>query len=66
VPLIDMPLDQLKWAAHGLTVAALDEVCPPTSQFAARNRMTCAESLVIHPDFAHENLPGSMTSCTNT
>ena len=41
-----------------MAVGLMDEICPPSTQFAAYNRMTCAKSLVIYPDFAHENLPG--------
>jgi len=41
-----------------LAVGLMDEVCPPSSQFAAYNRMRCPKELVIYPDFAHENLPG--------
>jgi cephalosporin-C deacetylase len=41
-----------------MAVGLMDEVCPPSTQFAAWNRMTCAKSMVIYPDFAHENLPG--------
>jgi len=42
-----------------MAVGLMDEICPPSSQFAAYNRMTCEKSLVIYPDFAHENLPGA-------
>jgi cephalosporin-C deacetylase len=41
-----------------VAVGLMDEICPPSSQFAAYNRMTCPRSLVIYPDFGHENLPG--------
>jgi cephalosporin-C deacetylase len=41
-----------------MAVGLMDEICPPSTQFAAYNRMTCDKSLVIYPDFAHENLPG--------
>lgn len=41
-----------------MAVVLMDEICPPSTQFAAYNRMSCAKSLVIYPDFAHENLPG--------
>jgi cephalosporin-C deacetylase len=41
-----------------MAVGLMDDVCPPSSQFAAYNRMTCDKSLEIYPDFAHENLPG--------
>ena len=41
-----------------MAVGLMDQICPPSSQFAAYNRMTCQKSLVVYPDFAHENLPG--------
>jgi cephalosporin-C deacetylase len=36
-----------------------DTVCPPSTQFAAYNKITAKKSMVIYPDFAHEGLPGS-------
>lgn len=41
-----------------MAVGLMDEICPPSSQFAAYNRMVCKKDLVIYPDFAHESLPG--------
>lgn len=41
-----------------MAVGLMDEVCPPSSQFAAYNRMSCKKNLVIYPDFAHESMPG--------
>lgn len=35
----------------------MDEVCPPSTQFAAFNKMTCKKDVVIYPDFGHEALP---------
>jgi cephalosporin-C deacetylase len=37
----------------------MDTICPPSTQFAAYNRLTCKKSMVIYPDFGHEGLPGS-------
>jgi cephalosporin-C deacetylase len=42
-----------------MAVGLMDEVCPPSSQFAAYNRISGPKSLVVYPDFAHEALPGS-------
>jgi cephalosporin-C deacetylase len=39
-------------------VGLMDTVCPPSTQFAAYNKITAAKRLAIYPDFAHENLPG--------
>lgn len=38
----------------------MDTVCPPSTQFAAYNKITSAKDVVIYPDFEHENLPGAM------
>ena len=35
----------------------MDTVCPPSTQFAAYNKITSAKSMVIYPDFSHEALP---------
>lgn len=42
-----------------LTVALNDWVCPPSTQFAAYNKMTCEKSYRLYPDYAHETLPGT-------
>lgn len=36
----------------------MDTICPPSSQFAAYNKMTARKNIVIYPDFGHEGLPG--------
>ena len=36
----------------------MDTVCPPSTQFAAYNKITAPKSLAIYPDYGHENLPG--------
>ncbi len=36
----------------------MDTTCPPSTQFAAYNKMTCEKSVVIYPDFGHEALKG--------
>ncbi len=36
----------------------MDTICPPSSQFAAYNKIRADKDLVIYPDFGHENLPG--------
>ena len=36
----------------------MDQVCPPSSQFAAYNRITSKKKMAIYPDFGHEALPG--------
>lgn len=36
----------------------MDNICPPSTQFAAYNKMTAKKRLIIYPDFGHEHLPG--------
>jgi cephalosporin-C deacetylase len=36
----------------------MDPICPPSSQFAAYNKITSTKNMVIYPDFGHEGLPG--------
>ncbi len=36
-----------------------DTICPPSTQFAAYNKITSEKKMVIYPDFGHEGLPGS-------
>jgi cephalosporin-C deacetylase len=36
----------------------MDNICPPSTQFAAYNRITAPKDMVLYPDFGHENLPG--------
>jgi cephalosporin-C deacetylase len=35
-----------------------DEICPPSTQFAAYNKITAPKEMVLYPDFGHEALPG--------
>lgn len=41
-----------------MAVGLMDTVCPPSTQFAAYNKITANKSLEIYPDFGHEYLPG--------
>ena len=41
-----------------MATGLMDEVCPPSTQFAAYNRMTCKKRTIIYPDFAHESITG--------
>ena len=40
----------------GLTL--LDNICPPSTQFAVFNAITAKKDSVVYPDFGHEALPG--------
>ncbi len=35
----------------------MDTVCPPSTQFAAYNKIVSKKQMVIYPDFAHEGMP---------
>ncbi|MEM6823245.1 MAG: alpha/beta fold hydrolase [Verrucomicrobiota bacterium] len=37
----------------------MDQICPPSSQFAAYNHIPGKKNIVTYPDFGHENLPGN-------
>jgi Acetyl esterase (deacetylase) len=39
-------------------VGLMDTICPPSTQFAAYNKITAPKQYVIYPDFGHEHLPG--------
>lgn len=39
-------------------VGLMDTICPPSTQFAAYNKIPAPKSLAIYPDFGHEGLPG--------
>jgi cephalosporin-C deacetylase len=41
-----------------MAVGLMDKVCPPSTQFAAYNKIRSKKSLEIYPDYAHENLKG--------
>jgi len=41
-----------------LAVGLRDTICPPSTQFAAYNKISSPKSLVFYPDFGHEGLPG--------
>ena len=40
----------------------MDTICPPSSQFAAYNRITSPKNVLLYPDFAHEEAPGHWDS----
>ncbi len=37
--------------------ALRDTICPPSTQFAAYNKIRAPKSMVLYPDFGHEGLP---------
>ena len=36
----------------------MDTICPPSTQFAAYNKIKAPKEMVIYPDYGHEGLPG--------
>ena len=40
-------------------IGLMDTVCPPSSQFAAYNKIVAPKTMDTYPDFGHERLPGS-------
>ena len=38
-------------------VGLMDTICPPSSQFAAYNKITAPKQLRVYPDYGHEGLP---------
>ena len=41
-----------------MATGLMDVVCPPSTQFAAYNKITAPKQMSIYPDFGHEHLPG--------
>ena len=39
-------------------VGLMDTICPPSSQYAAFNKITAPKRVELYPDFGHEGLPG--------
>jgi cephalosporin-C deacetylase len=43
-----------------MATSLMDTLTPPSTQFAAYNRITAKKSHVLYPDFGHEPLPGQI------
>lgn len=41
-----------------MAVGLMDAICPPSTQYAAFNKIPSTKRTVIYPDFGHEGLPG--------
>jgi cephalosporin-C deacetylase len=39
-------------------ISLMDQICPPSTQFAAYNKIHSHKQSLIYPDFGHEGLPG--------
>jgi cephalosporin-C deacetylase len=40
-----------------MATGLMDTVCPPSTQFAAYNKITASKQMLLYPDFEHETLP---------
>jgi cephalosporin-C deacetylase len=43
----------------------MDSITPPSTQFAAYNKITAKKDVVLYPDFGHEQLPGESDQTFN-
>jgi cephalosporin-C deacetylase len=41
-----------------MAIGLMDTLCPPSTQYAAYNKITAPKQTIIYPDFGHEGLPG--------
>jgi cephalosporin-C deacetylase len=41
-----------------MAITLLDNICPPSTQFAAYNRITSEKKNILYYDYGHEHLPG--------
>lgn len=41
-----------------MAVGLMDTICPPSTQFAAYNKIPGPKQLALYPDYSHESLPG--------
>jgi cephalosporin-C deacetylase len=42
-----------------LFTGLMDTVCPPSTQFAAYNKIKAKKRMIVYPDYGHEALPGA-------
>lgn len=48
-----------------MLVGLMDDICPPSTQFAAYNKLAGEKNMILYPDYGHESLPGSSDSVFN-
>lgn len=41
-----------------MVTGLMDNICPPSTQFAAYNRIKASKEMLIYPDYGHEGYPG--------
>ena len=39
-------------------ITLMDNICPPSTQFAVFNNLMCPKRAMVYPDYRHEALPG--------
>ncbi len=42
-----------------MLVGLMDTICPPSTQFAAFNKIQSEKRMILYPDYGHEGLPGA-------
>lgn len=45
-----------------MVTGLMDPICPPSTQFAAYNKIQAPKQMIVLPDFGHEDLPGANDS----
>jgi cephalosporin-C deacetylase len=48
-----------------MPVGLMDTICPPSTQFAAYNKITSEKSTLIYPDYGHESMLGQSDAIYN-
>ena len=46
-----------------MAITLMDDICPPSTQFAAYNGIPSKKSKLVYPDYGHEGLPGAAEAC---
>jgi cephalosporin-C deacetylase len=41
-----------------MAISLMDDICPPSTQFAAFNKIRSSKNALIYPDYGHEHIPG--------
>ena len=41
-----------------MATGLIDEICPPSTQYAVYNKLEVTKEMILYPDFGHEPLPG--------
>ena len=48
-----------------MSTGLMDTTCPPSTQFAAYNKITAEKQVIIYPDYAHEGMRGNSDKIFN-